>query len=197
MIFVWRSPLASNKFVSLLFINFCFRDYSTSSKSSWSHIHQSRKGRRWQVRIKLCRNNFREMLNLNAKSYMYNIISHIVTIHHLYQNTQKILFLCISTWENFSIFYTLSKSPVYLISFIHIYHFDMVSLTVCRSHVTHIRTWPCSLQVFHSSLVTASNQYFGPSSWVQIPLGARKIIFLSTIFWFYPSRQSNDLWDDA
>ena len=34
-----------------------------------------------------------------------------------------------STWERFFIIYTLSKSPIYL-SFIHIYHFDTLSLAV-------------------------------------------------------------------
>ena len=40
-----------------------------------------------------------------------------------------IFFLSISTWECFFIIYTLSKPQIYL-SFIHICHFDMLSLAV-------------------------------------------------------------------
>ena len=42
--------------------------------------------------------------------------------------------------------------------------------------------WPCSPPVSHSSVVKASNRYSG-GSWVQLPLGALKILYPSISTW--------------
>ena len=91
--------------------------------------------------------------------------------------TQKIYFLSNLTWERFFIYFTLSKSQFHL-SFIHIYHFDILSLAiwqdVCHSQEPSLR--PCSPWVLHSSVVRASNWYSG-RSWVQLLLGNSENLF--------------------
>ena len=109
--------------------------------------------------------------------------------------SQKILFLstCISTWKCFFIIYTLSKSPIHL-SFIHIYHFDTLSLAVWQDTCHTYKNLVYHLA--HHESPRASNRYLEGhgfnSRW-----GLRKFFFwvfrlenASSLFTLYPSHQS-------
>ena len=111
---------------------------------------------------------------------------------------QKILFLSISTWERFFIIYTLSKSPIHL-SFIHIHHFDALSLAV----------WQDTCHTYKNLVYDLAPHQSPIAQWLERPTGIleghgfdsrwrlRKFFFrvfqgenTSLLFTIYPSHQS-------
>ena len=75
--------------------------------------------------------------------------------------------------------YTLSKSPIHL-SFIHIYHFDTLSLAVWQDTFRTYKNLVYDLAHFESPIAQwLEHPTISGRSWVRLPLGAQKILFLS------------------
>ena len=97
----------------------------------------------------------------------------------------KKIFFWVFQLENASPLFTLYPSHNLLIIYSHYLSFRHVEPCSIAGHVSHTSEpsiWPCPPRVSHSSVVRASNRYSG-RSWVQLPLGAQKNIFLSISTW--------------
>ena len=95
------------------------------------------------------------------------------------------IFFWVFQLENASPLFTLYPSHNLLIIYSHYLSFRHVEPCSIVGHVSHTSEpsiWPCSPRVSHSSVVRASNRYFG-RSWVRLSLGAQKNLFLSISTW--------------